>query len=107
MLKPKDYLTYENERNKSHAQLFTDMMKQALGPKWDVLIGHHILYEHDGDVETEGEVPSADTLIFCHDIMTAVFGDDAIEIMHLLVELPAPEREPRLAVIFENYRVAA
>jgi len=101
---PKDYLTKENVRNKESAQLFRDILQHAMGDDWDVLTGHHILYERDGDVETEGEIPSADTLIFDHDIMGAVFGPQALSIMQELAAIPAEMREAWLGEIYEGFR---
>lgn len=103
-VQPKDYLSYENDRNRQHAQLYVDIVKDALGCEWAVLVGHHILYEKDGNVETEGEIPSADTLMFDHEIMTAVFGSDAIPLMQELVAVPASERDAILAQRYEEIR---
>jgi hypothetical protein len=100
-IKPKDYLTYENQRNRTHAQIYETLIKKALGAKWVVLTGHHFLYERDGDVNTEGEIPSADTVLFDHDIMTAVFGNEAINIMSDLARVPCSERESVLALHLE------
>lgn len=96
-MQPKDYLEYENKRNKSNSRLYIDIMKCALGEGWDVLVGHHILYQFGGDVTTENEVPAADTLMFDHDIMRAVFGGKCIEIMQELVCLTCDERDEELA----------
>lgn len=101
---PEDFLTVENVRNKDNAQLYVDMVKQALGSDWDVLIGHHIMYEKNGDVTTEGEIPSADTLIFDHTIMGSIFGDDLFPILQELAIVPPGMRDVRLAEIYEGYR---
>ena len=96
-MQPKDYLTYENERNRKHAALYESLLKRALGANWVVLTGHHFLYERGGDVNTEGEVPSADTVIFDHDIMQAVFGKHCISIMQRLAAVPTDQRDSVLA----------
>lgn len=99
-MQPKDYLGSENSRNRQHAKLYTDMVQRAMGAQWAVLVGHHVLYECDGDVSTEGEIPSADTLLFDHPIMTALFGERAIPIMQELAALPCESREDCLAAHF-------
>lgn len=89
----KDYLGTENARNKKHAALYTKLIQRAFGETNDVLIGHHLTFEQHGDIETENEIPAADTLLFDHDLMTRVFGKDAIRLMMLLARVPADKRE--------------
>lgn len=91
----KDYLGWENHRNKIHAALYTELMRRAFGGERDcaVLIGHHLTFELGGDLETENEVPSADCLLFDHYVMKKVFGDDALRIMGELSQVPAEERD--------------
>lgn len=98
----KDYLGYENQRNKTHAALYTRLIQRAFGNNAGnagncaVLIGHHLTFELDGDLSTENEIPSADTLIFDHSIMQAVFGADAVRIMQALASVPAEDRDDML-----------
>lgn len=99
-MNPKDYLGYENDRNKKHGQLFVDIVKRAFGDHYDVLIGHHITFEACGDLQTENEIPSADTLIFDHQIMGRVFGGRALEIMRDLATIPPDRRDEVLAAYF-------
>lgn len=89
----KDYLGFENARNKTHAELYVKLVKRAFGPDADVLIGHHLCFELGGEISTENEIPSADTLIFDHEVMTAVFGDRALSIMNHLSTIPAESRD--------------
>lgn len=97
----KDYLGFENARNKRNAATYEKLMKKAL--KHDacaVLIGHHLTFELDGDLETENEIPSADCLMFDHDLMTAAFGPDrAVSIMRYLASLPCDMRD----VVLKEY----
>lgn len=90
----KDYLTYENNRNRRNVDLFEDMLRRAFGSKAETLIAHHLTYE-DGAVH--GEVPSADTLIFCHEIMGRIFGERAIPIMRELASVPSEQRDALLS----------
>lgn len=101
----KDYLGYENARNKKHAATYEKLLRIALlqeGAKVDVLIGHHICFEIDGDLTTENEIPSADCLMFDHDLMSRVFGGDAMQIMMHLAKNPVGERDFLLSVYLEQ-----
>lgn len=99
---PKDYLGTENARNKQHAALFTAIIVAAFGPDNAVLIGHHLTFETAGDIATENEIPSADTLIFDHDIMGRVFGQYAPAVMMNLARVPVAERDTLLKQYFDN-----
>lgn len=99
----KDYLGTENSRNKKYAKLYEDLIKTAFGEDNDVLIGHHLTFEHHGDISTENEIPSADTLIFCHDLMTRVFGEGALHVMHELAALPVGARDERLSELYHEF----
>lgn len=93
----KDYLGFEGRRNKTHAALYTELMKRAIdGADVSVIIGHHLTFEISGNLETENEIPSADTLIFDHDLMKAVFGDRAVGIMMHLAAVPCEARDELL-----------
>lgn len=103
----KDWIGYENARNKKNVQLYTDILTRALqkitgSDAVAVLIGHHLVFEFDGDangsldIETENEIPSADCLMFDHEIMTAVFGADAKFIMAHLSQLDCENRDDYL-----------
>jgi hypothetical protein len=94
----KDFLGCENTRNKHNAALYTRLMQQAMGQETDILIGHHLCFEMGKDINTENEVPSADCLLFDHDIMGAVFGDQAVEVMMHLARTPTESRDSVLAV---------
>lgn len=89
----KDYLGYENARNKRNAGLYVAIMRAAFGNDCDVLIGHHLTFEQGGNLETENEIPSADTLLFDHSVMGKVFGDRAVSIMVHLASIPAESRD--------------
>jgi hypothetical protein len=95
----KDWLSCENARNKQFAGLYVAIMKKAFRVKAEpeVLIGHHLTFELDGDLNTENEIPSADCLMFDHYIMGQVFGDQAISIMQHLAATPCESRDGVLA----------
>ena len=93
----KDFLGEENARNKRNAALYTLVMQRALGCKTDVLIGHHLCFEMEKDIATENEIPSADTMLFDHGVMSKVFGDRALEVMQHLARTPTDSRDEVLA----------
>jgi len=97
----KDYLEFESARNKSNASLYVSIMKHAFGDRADILIGHHLCFEISGDLATENEIPSADTMMFDHNVMTSVFGDRAISIMQHLAAIPAESRDRVLEAYFD------
>lgn len=93
----KDYLGYENQRNKRNAGTYAKLMQLALGDDVQILIGHHLTFEVGSDLSTENEIPSADCLMFDHDIMGKVFGVRAQEYMAELAVLPCEQRDLFLA----------
>ena len=64
------------------------MIQIAFGDKDQIMIAHHLVFEKDGDIATMNEIPSADTLIFDHDVMSTIFGPQYIRIMERLAALP-------------------
>ncbi len=98
----KYWLQTENDRNVRHGQVFIDLLHRAFGPEEVIMVGHHFVFEPKDsmqalDLANLNEIPSADTLIFDHDIMGAVFGERAIPIMGQLAAVPAERREEILA----------
>ena len=102
----KDWLTSENARNKAHASLYTAIMHRAFGASAEILIGHHLTFEEGGDLSTEDEIPSADTMMFDHDIMGRVFGANAVAIMRQLASVPVSQRDAVLAHAWEMVELA-
>lgn len=93
------FLSFEDARNRTHARLYADIMRRALGggAQTSVLIGHHLGFEFNQDIETENEIPSADTLLFNHALMGKVFGDRAVSVMVHLAMTPTESRDAVLA----------
>lgn len=108
--KIKDYQAYENQRNKRSTQLFHDMLRAAFGElASEIIIAHHLNFEHGSDIGTINEIPSADTLIFDHEIMGRIFGKEmALKHMMLLATVPVERRDNVLEILFRNriYRPA-
>jgi hypothetical protein len=99
----KDYLEAENARNRRHAALYEQLIKRAYG-ECQVMVGHHIGMEFAGDLQTENEIPSADTLLFDHPLMVACFGDHAVQMMQDLAAVPCEQREVLLERMMEDLR---
>lgn len=93
---PRPYLEDENGRNKAHGQIYISLVKAAFGGEYQVFVGHHIAYQRGGDLSTQNEIPSADALMFDHDIMRATFGDRAISCMQRLASVPTEQRDAML-----------
>lgn len=108
MNKLKDFLTFENNRNKRNAGLYCYMLHLAYGPNYDVLIGHHLNFQEHGHINTINEVSSADTLIFDHEVMSKIFGKEAKRVMIALASVPSDndEREKVLWHLLENHSEA-
>ena len=92
----KDYLSYENDRNKRRHKLYTDILTVAFGNE-GILIAHHLVF---GGGDSPDEIPSADTLIFDHDIMQKIFGDDFKWVLTQLACEPCESRDELLATLF-------
>lgn len=86
----KDWLTTEIERNKRNGEMFTGLLRKAFSDKKDleVIIAHHLTIEYEGKLATVDEIPSADTMLFDHDIMKAVFGVKYRHVMSQLAVMP-------------------
>lgn len=90
------FLSGEGKRNRAHADLFRQLLAIAWGD-CEVIVGHHVAFQFDGDLNTEDEIPSADCLLFNHDIMTAVFGADAVTLMQRIAAMVPGDREAEVA----------
>jgi hypothetical protein len=97
------YTVDENARNHRNAKLFIAMLKEAFkGHEICTMSSHHICFMLDNDFSTIDEIPSADTLMFDHTIMTRIFGYYAHQIMIHLASLPTKERDRFLEQEFNH-----
>lgn len=87
------FLSGEGKRNRANADLFQAILCRAWGNGCSVITGHHVSFLFDGDLATEDEVPSADCLLFDHDIMGELFPEDYLDIMRHISGLVRYERE--------------
>ena len=89
---------YENDRNAASSELFKAVIREAFGVT-DVIIAHHLVYvstekRADGfEYQIVEEIPSADALIFDHDIAFRIFGDDYKFILARLALEPVMTRD--------------
>ncbi len=96
---------FENDRNTVWADLFKAIIRECFGV-CDVIIGHHVVYqvaEHrpDGFVyQLVQEIPSADALIFNHDVARKLWGDAWEEILRVLACEPVVTRDALLAKFY-------
>lgn len=102
----KDYLSSENARNKEHAEAYTRLLHRAFGGESGscaIMIGHHLTFELNGDLKTENEIPSADTMMFDHEIMVKVFGPAwAMNVMTALARTPVTDRDKVLTAALDH-----
>lgn len=119
MLTSKDYTetglrlegAFENDRNQDSKKLFTDILREVFKAD-QCIIGHHICYEarekHSDGYEYSyvQEIPSADALIFDHDIAKRLWGDDWRDNLKLLALEPPVTRDKLLAALYAARNVA-
>jgi hypothetical protein len=96
------FLKDEGKRNRANADLFRVMLCIAWGEDCEIIVGHHINFQFDKDFNTEDEIPAADTLLFDHEIMHAVFGDKALGIMRTIATLAPYEREEYVGAVLRK-----
>lgn len=104
----KYWLQAENDRNTHNGALFVDIIKAAFGVDEVVMVGHHFVFEPDSamqqrDLSKLNEIPSADTILFDHDIMGAVFGTVASLVIPALAKLPVADgvRDAKARELFD------
>lgn len=98
---------YENDRNAVSAELFKCIIREVYSVK-DVIIAHHLVYVRE---ETRGdgfkyqiveEIPSADALIFDHDVAKKLWGDQwQFNLSRLALE-PCDTRDALLAQLYHS-----
>jgi len=96
---------YENDRNGKNKDLFKAIIREAYGVQ-DVICGHHFVYEVN-DKRADGftyqvvqEIPSADALIFDHDVAKKIWGSSWRQILSRLVLEPVETRDQLLGELY-------
>ena len=88
---------YENERNRLSSGCFKDVIREAFGVD-DVIVAHHLTYvktdNRDGfSYEVVQEIPSADCLLFDHEIARHIWGEGFLEVLKTLATTPTEDRD--------------
>lgn len=96
---------YENDRNSENADIYKAIIREAYGVQ-DVICGHHLVYQVE-DKRADGftytfveEIPSADTLIFDHDVAKKIWGANYKTILVSLALEPIATRDQLLGQLF-------
>ncbi len=100
---------YENDRNEVYRELYSDIIREAYNVR-DVIIGHHLVYQTTEQLVDEKtgpythtfvqEIPSADALIFDHDVMRKLFGSRYLTVMSTLAMTPVERRDDLLSSMY-------
>ena len=96
---------YENDRNAQSRELFKAIIREVYNVT-DVIIAHHLTYvavdKHPDGFEYQQvqEVPSADALIFDHDVAKKLWGKQWQAVLTKLALCPVPERDALLAQFY-------
>ncbi len=92
---------YENERNAEAADLFKCIIRHVFGVT-DVIVAHHLVYiavEKDAngfDIQVVEEIPSADALIFDHDVAKKLWPSDWRDKLTQFALTPVEQRDALL-----------
>lgn len=96
---------YENDRNADSSELFKAIIREVYDVK-DVICGHHLVYEYE-DKRADGftyqvieEVPSADALIFDHDVAMKLWGPGFKDVLVKLALEPVATRDKLLGELY-------
>lgn len=100
---------YENDRNAVYWKLYTDIIKEVYGVK-QVIVGHHLVYQKVETLVDERtgpyphtftqEIPSADTLIFDHEVARKLWGKRWRSVLMKLVCVPPSDRDQMLSDLY-------
>lgn len=102
---------YENDRNADSSELFKAIIREAFGVS-DVIIAHHLTYvasdkRPDGfEYQIVEEIPSADALIFNHDVARKLWGEGWRENLSRLALEPTATRDQLLASLYNDRKGA-
>jgi len=92
-------LDFESRRNTDNADLFEAIIREAHEGVTFVAAGHHVMFTREGH-PVPGEVASADTLIFDHDIARKLWGDGFKDVLAKLACEPAADRDTLLRELY-------
>jgi hypothetical protein len=93
---------FENDRNAESAELFKAIIRKVFGVT-DVIVGHHLVYvaterdENGYTIQVVEEIPSADALIFDHDVARKLWPEDWVQNLAWLAMTSQDQRDAVLA----------
>lgn len=96
---------YENDRNAEAQACFKDAIREAFGVQ-DVICAHHLVYvveetHKDGfKYQVVQEIPSADALIFDHEVAKKLWGDSWKEKLTQLALEPVETRDALFSSLY-------
>lgn len=96
---------YENDRNAVYSELYKAIIREAYEVK-DVICAHHLVYvkverRPDGfEYQQVQEVPSADSLIFDHEVALKLWGKGFKKVLTKLACEPIDTRDQLLAKLY-------
>lgn len=90
----------ENQRNEDNFDLFNAMIKETRDNVQVVVAGHHIIYKVVDEVPQE--IPSADCLIFNHEMAQKIWGPKWKDILTQLALEPVPQRDALLHRLYHE-----
>lgn len=100
-----EWISVEGHRNRQNAALYAALVCGAYGQSFEMFIGHHLAYKQKHEeITTLSEIPSADTLLFNHDIMIDIFDVRALDVMSQLARTPAAYREQVLEQMLHDHK---
>jgi hypothetical protein len=98
---------YENDRNAEYSDCFKQVIREAYGVQ-DVICAHHLVYVVD-EVRPDGfhyqvveEIPSADALIFDHEVAKKIWGAGYKECLTRLALEPVETRDDLFSTMYKN-----
>ena len=91
----------EDNRNRDHAELWEAMIKCAYPEVTGVGCGHHIMFKRPDRIAPD-EYPSADCLIFDHEVARAIWGHDYKFTLSRLAMEPPETRDVMVRKLFEE-----
>lgn len=102
---------WENDRNSENSPLYKAIIRHVFGVE-DVICGHHLIYvsryvnPQDGfTYEQVQEIPSADTLIFDHNVARKCWPDDWEANLTTLALTPPDKRDAVLEILWHGRSV--
>ena len=95
---------YENDPHAQSRDLFKAIIHEVYGAT-DCIIAHHLTYvavdKRDGfDYQVVEEIPSADALIFDHEVAKKIWGPEFGSILQYLAAIPVPQRDEELERLY-------